>query len=214
MLIVRLALLTCLQRHYGVDPTPWLVEAPEEESVRPFAERLAKPVLADMFWQKYVPGPIQPVTVTDEDPGRIRFEPLFRAAYPTSGLKSVHFMGRPLRVHEKIAAPLQRVEKRLAGQKELQRFFSPLGGGYNDRVIAGTDRTSAHAWGIAIDLNPKLGDYWRWEKSGWKNRVPQAIVDAFEAEGFIWGGRWFHFDTMHFEYRPELLDGSCADAPP
>ena len=39
----------------------------------------------------------------------------------------------------------------------------------------------------------------------WKNRYPQAIVDAFEAEGFIWGGRWYHYDTMHFEYRPELL---------
>jgi hypothetical protein len=34
---------------------------------------------------------------------------------------------------------------------------------------------------------------------------PQAIVDAFEAEGFIWGGKWHSFDFMHFEYRPELL---------
>jgi hypothetical protein len=23
--------------------------------------------------------------------------------------------------------------------------------------------------------------------------------------GFIWGGYWYHYDTMHFEYRPELL---------
>jgi len=29
---------------------------------------------------------------------------------------------------------------------------------------------------------------------------------------FIWGGRWYHFDTMHFEYRPELLDASCYPA--
>ncbi len=43
----------------------------------------------------------------------------------------------------------------------------------------------------------------------WKNRVPQAVVDAFEAEGFIWGGRWKHYDTMHFEYRPELLSPAC-----
>ncbi|WP_233144810.1 M15 family metallopeptidase [Campylobacter pinnipediorum] len=21
----------------------------------------------------------------------------------------------------------------------------------------------------------------------------------------MWGGRWKHFDTMHFEYRPELF---------
>jgi hypothetical protein len=43
----------------------------------------------------------------------------------------------------------------------------------------------------------------------WRNSVPQPIVDAFEAEGFIWGGRWYHYDTMHFEYRPELLDPDC-----
>jgi len=28
---------------------------------------------------------------------------------------------------------------------------------------------------------------------------------VFERHGFIWGGRWWHYDTMHFEYRPELL---------
>ena len=43
----------------------------------------------------------------------------------------------------------------------------------------------------------------------WKNQIPQAIVDAFEAEGFAWGGRWYHYDTMHFEWRPELRDPRC-----
>jgi len=31
------------------------------------------------------------------------------------------------------------------------------------------------------------------------------ILFLFEKYGFIWGGKWFHYDTMHFEYRPELL---------
>jgi len=31
------------------------------------------------------------------------------------------------------------------------------------------------------------------------------IVDIFERHGFIWGGKWYHFDTLHFEYRPEIL---------
>jgi hypothetical protein len=30
-------------------------------------------------------------------------------------------------------------------------------------------------------------------------------VRVFEKHGFIWGGAWYHYDTMHFEYRPELL---------
>jgi len=21
----------------------------------------------------------------------------------------------------------------------------------------------------------------------------------------VWGGKWYHYDTMHFEYRPEIL---------
>jgi hypothetical protein len=34
--------------------------------------------------------------------------------------------------------------------------------------------------------------------------VPFEIVLIFERHGFIWGGKWYHYDTMHFEYRPEL----------
>jgi hypothetical protein len=33
---------------------------------------------------------------------------------------------------------------------------------------------------------------------------PEKVIRAFEYEGFIWGGKWIFFDTMHFEYRPEL----------
>lgn len=35
--------------------------------------------------------------------------------------------------------------------------------------------------------------------------MPMQIVDAFERHGFTWGGRWNHYDTMHFEYRQELV---------
>jgi hypothetical protein len=31
------------------------------------------------------------------------------------------------------------------------------------------------------------------------------VVKAFEAFGFLWGGKWMTYDTMHFEYRPEIL---------
>jgi hypothetical protein len=35
--------------------------------------------------------------------------------------------------------------------------------------------------------------------------VPEAVVRAFEVQGFVWGGKWRFFDTIHFEYRPEIL---------
>ena len=37
------------------------------------------------------------------------------------------------------------------------------------------------------------------------NQIPWPIILAFEKYGFIWGGKWHHYDTEHFEYRPELF---------
>ncbi|QKQ24798.1 M15 family metallopeptidase [Candidatus Ruthia endofausta] len=37
------------------------------------------------------------------------------------------------------------------------------------------------------------------------NKIPQIIIDTFEKYSFIWDGKWYHHDTMHFEYRAELL---------
>ena len=70
-----------------------------------------------------------------------------------------------------------------------------------------------HAWGAAIDINAAYSDYWLWHRAvaggpaPYANRIPAEIVAIFERHGFIWGGRWSHYDTMHFEYRPELLGG-------
>jgi hypothetical protein len=66
-----------------------------------------------------------------------------------------------------------------------------------------------HAYGAAMDINAKYADYWRWSQNpvnpAWRSQIPIEIVRVFEKHGFIWGGYWHHFDTMHFEYRPELL---------
>jgi hypothetical protein len=67
-----------------------------------------------------------------------------------------------------------------------------------------------HSWGAAIDITTAYSDYWRWSRGGgdpplYRNRIPADIVAVFARHGFIWGGNWAHFDTMHFEYRPELL---------
>jgi hypothetical protein len=93
-----------------------------------------------------------------------------------------------------------------------------LGGGFNWRPIAGTESLSAHSFGIAIDLNPDLGGYWKWDKgdaSDMKRRIdyPAEIISIFEKHGFVWGGKWYHFDLMHFEYRPELAGKNMSTEP-
>jgi hypothetical protein len=67
-----------------------------------------------------------------------------------------------------------------------------------------------HAFGAAIDLNASVGKYWRWsglsDASRANHSVPREIVEIFERHGFIWGGNWYHVDSIHFEYRPELIE--------
>jgi hypothetical protein len=234
------ARLRCLQRYYRVAPERvddgWVGQLPDGQRLpfaappRDFAARIERPTLEDMLLLPYRPGAIAPVDVVDEDPGRIRVEPLFAATYPRADLTRAPFLDRAVQIHRRVAPALKRVGDRLrallAADRKRSDFLHPLGGTFVERQIAGTDRRSAHAYGIALDLNPSRGDYWRWAPRRsvgrkaqrgswppgplkWRNRVPQAIVDAFEAEGFIWGGRWYHYDTMHFEYRPELFDPDC-----
>ena len=103
---------------------------------------------------------------------------------------------------------------------EFTRYLAPNGGSYVPRCIARTTRLSVHSFGIAFDINPHYGQYWQYGLPGalnergvrerniplvYKNKIPLEIVNAFEKHGFIWGGKWYHFDGMHFEYRPEFL---------
>jgi hypothetical protein len=188
--------------------------------------------LADVFATPYVTGLIVPVDTSDagkiDDPGRVRVAELFLATYGATRdevqqrLVPVSFFGVRWAFHERAAPALRRVVERLKVQlqtnQRLLPFLKNIGGTWSWRRIARSKNLSAHAWGIAIDLNVERSAYWRWTFRGqplkWKNRIPQEIVDAFEAEGFIWGGRWVHYDTMHFEYRPELLSAECKEAQP
>ena len=187
-----------------------------------FEEKLALPDVEDAFSIPYRSGAIQPVTDVDRDPGRIRLDPMFRATYGTAqqvSIERVTIRGQSLPVHARAVEAFRRVAKRLdeavAKDKTLDPYLRNLGGTFLQRNIAGTDRPSAHSWGVSIDINVKRSNYWQWQKGPirWTNKIPQAIVDAFEAEGFVWGGRWYHYDTMHFEWRPELLDPACLTAP-
>ncbi len=222
--------LACLARHYAVTPAldggRWFARLPDGKTIpyddgraKSFEEKLAAPDVEDAFSIRYRGGAIRPVEKIDDDPGRIRLDPVFQATYPTGGkdMTTVELLGRKLRVHRKVAARFEavgaRLAKALAADPSLGPFLSGVGGTFVRRNIAGTDRPSSHSYGVSLDINAERSEYWRWQRPPepikWRNRVPQAIVDAFEAEGFIWGGRWYHYDTMHFEYRPELLDPAC-----
>lgn len=109
------------------------------------------------------------------------------------------------------ADALQKVSDELDDMPEYKKYLTPLGGTFNWRKVRGGKRQSPHSYGIAIDINTTYANYWRWDpefKKGepmkFRNRIPMEVVEVFERNGFVWGGRWPHYDTMHFEYRPEV----------
>jgi hypothetical protein len=184
-----------------------------------FEERLDNPDLEDMMWQEYTPGKEYEIPKKDFDPGRIRYEPFFFKIYGSSAseVKSnmVTIPWMPKSTNSKVSImglndvslQLKAVSDELDKLPEnLKKYVTKTAGTFYWRNIAGTNRLSTHSFGIAIDINTDYSDYWLWDKSmKYKNRIPMEIVEIFEKYGFIWGGKWYHYDTMHFEYRPELL---------
>lgn len=188
-------------------------------------ELLDRPDIKDMFVWSYPAG--QPATPPGAlmDPGRVRYQPLFDKMYgdctkgqTSAKLVEIVWLPRKARQRLKVVSINGVAERLKAVSRELDElpakfdaYLFPSAGTYNCRVIAGTKRPSVHGAGIAIDIALKHAHYWRWGKPGadghyrFRNSIPKEIVDIFEKHGFIWGGRWYHYDTMHFEYRPELL---------
>lgn len=183
-----------------------------------FEQMLDEPDIDDQFAIPYPLGEARRPGV-NEDPGRIRYEPLFIKMYGdcrkgevTKRLKTIPWMpkrgGKPVQVTtvngvaDKLAAVAADLE---ALPAEMTQYLVPAAGTFNCRVIAGTKRLSVHSFAAAIDTSTKFGDYWQWAKGGWRNRIPSQIGEVFERHGFIWGAKWHHFDTFHFEYRPEII---------
>lgn len=189
---------------------------------RTLEERLEHGSILDQLALPYPAG--APADPPLDDPGRIRNRAFFDKMYGDcrSGQvvpKLVPITWLPMSWGHVIrVTSVNGVDRALdAVSRELdalsasdKKYLFPIGGTYNCRNVAGTDQVSMHGWGAAIDINTAFADYWRWSRSPgptppYRNRIPAEIVAIFERNGFIWGGRWSHFDTMHFEYRPELL---------
>ncbi len=192
---------------------------------KPFETMLNAPDIKDQFSQAYSPGKPAASPELNQDPGRVRYDALFRKMYgdcrkggvakdmePVAWLPR-HKGGKVMfSIVNGAAKHLQDVSDELdALPASLTKFLIPSAGSFNCRVIAGTDRASMHSYGVAIDINTAHAHYWRNAKPdgkghlAYQNDIPFEIVDIFERHGFIWGGKWYHYDTMHFEYRPELM---------
>lgn len=194
--------------------------ASDSRGDKSFEEKLRHPSIIDQLSIRYVKGPLKKPPELQEDPGRFRNTAFFDKIYGDCSkgevqkrLVKIAWLRKSgggsvqITTVNGVASRLRAVSEELdALRPELKKFAFPSAGTFNCRTVKDTGNRSMHAWGVAIDLNTKFSDYWLWSPKGaYRNRIPIEIVEIFEKHGFIWGGKWGHFDTMHFEYRPELL---------
>jgi hypothetical protein len=142
-----------------------------------------------------------------------------------ANLVQISFLGKNFAVHKEISGRLGKIDAlvREAAKTDpvVQQWINSIGsiGAWNWRNVAATVSRSYHSYAVALDIQPAalrgLATYWQWTadanpewyKIPYSGRwhPPLSVVAIFERFGFCWGGKWPLFDTMHFEYRPEIM---------
>jgi hypothetical protein len=127
---------------------------------------------------------------------------LVRVATPWN----LFYAGKPIRngvtIHRKAADSLDRVFKRIwdaaaHSQAQIDAWgMSDFSGSFNYRAKRGSSSLSMHAYGAAIDFDA--------DRNGFGDRTPhfagaKPVLDAFAAEGWVWGGTWSKPDGMHWQ---------------
>jgi hypothetical protein len=197
----------------------------DDGKVKSFTEVLDSPDVEDMFKYEYKDWDSLKIPF-QYDPGRIRNEEFFKKIYGNTkdAVKKnlVEITWCPKLVNQKVLVTtknnihlkIDSLSAELDDHPEFKQYIQNIGGTFNWRKISGTERLSMHSFGMTIDINVSYSDYWQWscacksedvQLKKYRNRIPLELVNIFKKYGFIWGGNWYHFDTMHFEYRPELI---------
>lgn len=111
----------------------------------------------------------------------------------------------PLRVRREVAPLFSELVRWLVAERaRLDRPPLTSSGGYNKRLIAGSDQWSNHSWGLAgdfcADQNPM--------RRPLTSDMPPGTAEKASSLGMRWGGSYTGTpDPMHFEFT-----GTPADA--
>ncbi|WP_373463285.1 M15 family metallopeptidase [Herbivorax sp. ANBcel31] len=193
----------------------------DDEKEKSFDEKIYNADLQDMLEELYPLWDTEDIMEKNTDPGRIRVYSLFKEVYGdsqskvSSNLENVFLGGSGFgfNSNNNASKSLQKAFEEISAlakcKPEIYQYVFPVNGTFNYRFIAGTNLLSPHAFGIAVDLKSDSRDYWKWAtpEQGQQrlDSYPRDVVKIFEDHNFIWGGKWSHFDILHFEYRPEII---------
>jgi hypothetical protein len=193
----------------------------DDKKEKSFSQKLSNPDIQDMMEQIYPLEEAGKLSDINYDPGRSRVYGILEEVYGKSknivekNLVNVYIgqgrcqFNKNNNASDALVSSMRELNDISKYKRNISGCLYPISGTYNYRVISGTKRLSPHSFGIAIDLARDKRDYWRWasREEGAKRAAsyPYEIVDMFEKNNFIWGGKWGHFDILHFEYRPEII---------
>ena len=100
-----------------------------------------------------------------------------------------------LRVHRRLVTAFTAALAEVHADPEAWASLGDTGGAYAWRPQRGAKRLSRHCWAIAVDLD--VAD----NPMGGQPKMHPAVIAAFAAQGFDWGGAWrTRKDPMHFEF--------------
>lgn len=110
--------------------------------------------------------------------------------------------GSKILIHRKCAESLERVLAYVwwnfhERQDSIDAYgYSKFSGSYNYRPMRGGTHLSMHAYACAIDFDAAENAF---HSTKHKFSLTDALVQAFEKESWVWGGRWSQPDAMHFQ---------------
>ena len=139
---------------------------------------------------------------------------------PLENAIKTEFMGRPIRINQRIVPVLACVEEQI--KSECGDEYKPQRlSGIRTKNTYHNGQASNHIYGIAVDVDPTKNTCclcvgkWREHKLCEKEvesiydrmAMPECWVHVFERFGFYWLGRDRMQDTMHFEFLgdPEII---------
>ncbi len=126
--------------------------------------------------------------------------PVDLTACDESQMVSMTAFGKSVTVYKGVVKSLERISERWEVSPENLRY--PVGSiyGYDCRDVTNKPGVySAHAFGLAVDINPATNPY----GETLIEDLPTGFPRLFTTEGWGWGGSWTNIkDPMHFSKYP------------
>lgn len=130
-----------------------------------------------------------------------------------SQMVSIDAFGKTFKIHQGLADSIADISQQwqLNGGNDWYKIDTVYG--YNCRKVRGTSSWSAHAFGMAVDINPERNPFGSTLITDMVDlpNPPPSFVQLFLSEGWGWGGNWSSKkDAMHFSKYPPSEGGNAT----